>query len=357
MSTIILMACARRDCRRLERWRPRPGWLAGRRVRSLFSAVAFVAALAGIETVSAQPFPSRPITMIVPFPAGGGTDVVARLLGEHMSRTLGQPIVIENVTGAGGTTGSTRAMRANPDGYTILMGNMGTHSTAVALYPTLDYRPDVDFAPIGLILWGPVMMVARKDFPPADLKELISYLKANAQKLNMAHAGVGSIGFSCGLLFNSIVGVKPTLVPFNGAGPGLNALISGQVDYLCDGGALNSVPHEQSGRIKAYVIDAERRSPLLPNVPTAKEAGMPEFRTSAWTALFAPRETPKSVLDKLAEALDRALDDDQIRKRLVDNATEVPDRADRGQQRLGALVKSEIERWKQIIGTAAVNAK
>src|SRR5262245_43170705 len=358
ISTILLMGCARRDCRRLEYQWHRPSWFAERgSMKSLFSAVAFVATLAGIEASSAQPFPSRPITMIVPFPAGGGTDVVARIVGEHMARTLGQPIVIENVTGAGGTTGSTRAMRANPDGYTILMGNMGTHSTAVALYPTLDYRPDVDFAPIGLILWGPVMMVARKDFPPAGLKELISYLKANAQKLNMAHAGVGSIGFSCGLLFNSIVGVKPTLVPFNGAGPGLNALISGQVDYLCDGGALNSVPHEQSGRIKAYVIDAERRSPLLPNVPTAKEAGMPEFKTSAWTAFVGPRETATSVLDKLAEALDRALDDDQIRKRLVDNATEVPDRADRGQQRLGALVKSEIGRWKQIIGTAAVNAK
>jgi tripartite-type tricarboxylate transporter receptor subunit TctC len=201
------------------------------------------------------------------------------------------------------------------------------------------------------------MMVARKDFPPENLKELISYLRANAQKLNMAHAGVGSIGFSCGLLFNSIVGVKPTLVPFNGAAPGLNALISGQVDYMCDGGALNSVPHEQSGRIKAYMIDAERRSPLLPNVPTAKEAGMPEFKTSAWTALFAPRETPQSVLHKLTEALDRALDDDQTRKRMLNNSTEIPDKADRGQRQLGVLVKSEIDRWRLIIETSVVNAK
>jgi putative tricarboxylic transport membrane protein len=173
----------------------------------------------------------------------------------------------------------------------------------------------------------------------------------------MAHAGVGSIGFSCGLLFNSIVGVKPTLVPFTGAAPALNALISGQVDYMCDGGALNSVPHEQNGRIKAYVIDAERRNPLLPNVPTAKEAGLPEFKARAWTALFAPRETPQSVLDKLTEALDRALDEDQTRKRMLDNATEIPDRADRGQQQLRVLVRSEIDRWRQIIETAVVNAK
>jgi len=238
----------------------------------------------------------------------------------------------------------------------IEMGKMGTHATAVALYPTLGYNPDIDFAPIGLVHWAPVMMVARKDFPD-NLKEFISYLKANGQRLNLAHAGVGSIGFSCGLLFNSIVGVKPSLVPFNGAAPALNALLGGQVDYMCDGGALNSVPHEQSGRIKAYMIDAERRSPIVPNVPTAQEAGLPEFKASAWTALFAPRETPKSVLDRLTEALDRALDDDQTRKRLVDNATEIPDKAERGQQPLRALVKSEIDRWTQIIETAVGNAK
>jgi tripartite-type tricarboxylate transporter receptor subunit TctC len=326
-------------------------------MKNLFSVVAFVATLAGIEAASAQPFPSRPITIIVPFPAGGGTDVTARIISEHMSRTLGQRIVIENIAGAGGTTGSFRAMRANPDGYTIEMGNMGTHSTAVALYPTLGYRPDTDFAPIGLVHWAPVMMVARKDLPPESLKEFISYLNTSAQKLNMAHAGVGSIGFSCGLLFNSIVGVKPTLVPFNGAAPAINALIGGQVDYMCDGGVINSVPHEQSGRIKAYLIDAKRRSPILPNVPTAKEAGLPEFKVSAWTALFAPRETPKLALDKLTEALELALDDDQTRKRLLELATEIPDTADRGQQPLAALVRREIARWSAIINAAGVKAE
>ena len=280
-----------------------------------------------------------------------------RPLSERLSAALGQPIVIENIAGAGGTTGSLRAMYANPDGHTIVMGHMGTHSTAVPLYPKLGYRPETDFAPIGLIHWAPVMMVARKDFPAASLKDFISYLKANAQKLNMAHAGVGSIGFSCGLLFNSIVGVKPTLIPFNGAKPAITALLGGQVDYMCDGGIPNSVPFEPSGQIKAYVIDAEARSPMLPNVPTAKEAGLPEFKVSAWTALFAPGGTPKSVLDTLTKALELALDNDEIRKRLLELGTEIPDVANRGQQPLSAAVKRDVDRWSAIINAAGVKAE
>jgi len=245
-------------------------------------------------------------------------------------------------------------MRADPNGYTIEMGHMGTHASAVAFYPNLAYKPDVDFAPIGLSGWAPVMIVARRDFPAKDLQEFISYVKANAQKLNMGHAGVGSIGFTCGLLFNSIVGAKPTFVPFNGAAPAINALIGGQVDYMCDGGALNSAPHVPSGTIKAYTIDAEQRSPILPNVPTVKEAGLPEFKVSAWVALFAPKGTPKPILDKLTDALDRALDDDIPRKRLLDLVNEIPDKASRGQQPLADLVKKDIARWTQIIKAAGV---
>jgi tripartite-type tricarboxylate transporter receptor subunit TctC len=309
------------------------------------------------HSAQAQTYPSRPITIIVPFAAGGGTDVTARIVSEHMSRTLGQRIIIENIPGAGGTTGSSRAMRANPDGYTIEMGQMGTHATAVALYPALTYKPDIDFAPIGLANWAPVMIVARKDFPPENLKEFIVYVKANAQKLNMAHAGVGSVGFSCGLLLNAILGVKPTLVPFNGAAPALNALIGGQVDYLCDGGALNSVPHEQSDRIKTYLIGTNQRNPILPNVPTAKEAGLPEFKASAWNALFAPRETQRPILDKLTDALNQALNDGETRKRLHELATEIPNSADRGQQALATLVKSDIARWTAIIKAAGVKVE
>ena len=267
--------------------------------RNFLRLAAGAAALPALPRIArAQAYPSRPITMIVPFAAGGGTDVTARIVSEHMSRTLGQPIIIENIAGAGGTTGSTRAMRANPDGYTIQMGQMGTHATAVALYPNLAYKPDIDFAPIGLVISVPVAIVARKDFPSKDLKEFVAYVKGNAQKLNIAHAGVGSIGFTCGLLFNSISGVKPTFVPFNGAGPAMNALIGGQVDYMCDGGINNSVPHVNNGTIKAYTIGSLHRSPVLPNVPTSKEAGLPDFRVSGWLALFAPKETPKETKDK-----------------------------------------------------------
>jgi tripartite-type tricarboxylate transporter receptor subunit TctC len=300
----------------------------------------------------AQTYPSHPITVIVPFAAGAGTDVFARIVSEHMSRTLGQPIIIENIAGAGGTTGSARAMRANPDGYTIAMGQMGTHAAAVALYPNLAYKPDIDFAPIGLVNSVPVMIVARKDFPPKDLKEFISYVKTNAQKLNVEHAGVGSMGFTCSLLFNSIIGVKPTLVPFNGGNPAMNALIGGQVDYMCDGAITLSVAHVQNGTIKAYTIGAEQRSPVLSNVPTSKEGGLPDFQASGWFALFAPKGTPRPILDKLTDAL--ALDDQNVRKRMLDLGAEIPGKASRGQQPLAALVKSEITRWTGIIKAANV---
>jgi tripartite-type tricarboxylate transporter receptor subunit TctC len=325
--------------------------------RQFLHLAAGAAALPAVSRIArAQAYPSRPVTMIVPFPAGGGTDVIARIVSEHMSRTLGQPIIIENIAGAGGTTGSTRAMRANPDGYTIEMGQMGTHATAVALYPNLAYKPDIDFAPIGLAIWAPVMIVARKDFPAKDLKELVAYVKANDQKLNIAHAGVGSIGFSCGLLFNSIIGAKPTSIPFGGVAPAMNTLIGGQVDYMCDGGINNSVPHVQSGTIKAYAIGSEHRSPVLPNVPTSKEAGLQEFQVSGWLALFAPKGTPEPILDKLTDAVDKALDDDNSRKRLLDIGTEVPDKTSRGQEPLAVLVKSEIARWTPIIKAANVRA-
>jgi len=311
------------------------------------AAIAFAALPAAAQT----DYPRRPITLIVPFAAGGPTDIVSRIVGEHMSRTLGQPIIIENIVGAGGTTASTRAARAAPDGYTIEMGHMGTHAASVALYPNLAYKPDVDFAPIGLVAGTPVLILAKKDFPPKDLKEFVSYVKANADKLNMAHAGVGSVSFTTCLLLNSILGIKPTSIPFNGTGPALTALISGQVDYMCDQ-IVNVVQQVESGQIKAYAIGTPERSPALPNVPTSKEAGLPEFQAQAWNALFAPKGTPQPVLDKLSDALDKALDDEQTRKRLLELGSVLPDKAGRGQQALAALVKSEIDRWTPIIKAA-----
>jgi tripartite-type tricarboxylate transporter receptor subunit TctC len=294
----------------------------------------------------------RPITIIVPFAAGGPTDVIARIVGEHMSRSLGQQLVVENVVGAGGTTGSIRAMRANADGYTIEMGHMGTHAASVALYPNLAYKPDVDFAPIGMAAGTPILVLGKGEFPPRNLKEFVSYVKTNEAKLNMAHAGVGSVSHVTSLLLNSIIGVKPTAVPFNGTGPAMTALVGGQVDYMCDQ-IVNVVSQVQGSTIKAYAIGTAERNPALPNVPTSKEAGMPGFQVTAWNALFAPKGTPTLVIETLSEALYRALDDEIVRTRLLDLGSDIPDKTRRGPQPLAALVKKEIARWTPIIRAAS----
>lgn len=277
--------------------------------------VAAFAVVVAALPAAAQDYPNRGITIIVPFAAGGPTDVIARLVSDPMSKTLGQQIVIENVVGAGGTTAATRAMRADPDGYTLIMGHMGTHAAAVGLYPKLAYDPRTDFEPIGVAAGTPILILAKKDFPAADLKEFLTYVKANTDKLNMAHAGVGSVSFTTCLLLNSILDVKPTAVPFNGTGPAMNALVGGQVDYMCDQ-IVNAVPQIKGGTIKAYAIATPKRNPALPDVPTTTEAGLPEFQVSAWNALFAPKGTPKPIIDKLNAALGKALDDPKTRSRL-----------------------------------------
>jgi tripartite-type tricarboxylate transporter receptor subunit TctC len=328
------------------------GTLEGNMGRLLLT-VAFLAIVAGIGGAAAQVYPSHSITLIVPFAPGGPTDVTARIVGQHMSRTLGQQLVVENIAGAGGTVGSTRTMRAIPDGYTIQMGQMGTHAGAVALYPSLAYKPDTDFDPIGLVVDQAVLIFARKDFPPADLKEFVTYVKANAERLNVSHAGVGSIShFTC-VLLSSMLGVRPTMVPFNGAAPAVNALIGNQVDYMCDS-ISDVVQQVQSGTIKAYAIGTATRNPALPNVPTSKEAGLPEFQASGWYALFAPKRTPKPILDQLTDALDKALDDENVRRRLLELGCDIPDKARRGQQPLAVLVKGEIARWTPIIKAANI---
>jgi putative tricarboxylic transport membrane protein len=301
-----------------------------------------------ITPTTAQDYPTRPITVIVPFAAGGPTDVVARIVGDHMSRTLGQTIVIENMLGAGGTTATTRAARSAPDGYTIEMGHMGTHAASVALYPKLAYKPDVDFEPIGMAAGTPILILAKKDFPPKDLKEFVTYVKANEAKLNQAHAGVASVSHVTGELLNHLLSVKPTLIPYQGTGPAMNALVGGQVDYMTDQ-IVNAVPQVLGGTIKAYAIGTAERNPALPNVPTSKEGGLPDFQVSAWNALFAPKGTPKPILDKLSAALDKALDDEPTRKRLLELGSDIPGKDRRGPQALAALVKSEIARWSPIL--------
>lgn len=308
--------------------------------------------LAGAAT--AQSYPSRPITEIVPFAAGGPTDVIARITGDFMSKVLGQQIVVENVAGAGGTTGITRGAQSKPDGYTIMMGHMGTHAAAPALYPKLKYDPSKDFEPIGLAVGTPIVVVAKKDFPAKDLKEFVAYLKAHQGQLNEAHAGVGSVSFTTCTLFNSQVGVKPARVAYRGAGPALNDLMGGQVDYMCDQ-IVNVAEQIKGGKIKAYAIATAQRSPALPGVPTAKEGGLPNFEVSAWNALFAPKGTPQEVVAKLNDALVRALDDPGAKQRLLDLGGILPSSSERTPEALAQLVKSEVARWTPILkATGAV---
>jgi tripartite-type tricarboxylate transporter receptor subunit TctC len=305
-----------------------------------------------IAAAQAQDYPTRAVTMIVPFAAGGPTDVISRIVTGHMAQTLGQSIIIENVVGAGGTTATTRAARANNDGYTLITGHMGTHAASVPLYPKLAYHPEKDFEPVSLLAGTPILILARKDFPPKDLKEFIAYAKANTEKLNAAHAGVGSVSHvSCELL-NSVLDIKPIGVPFNGTGPAMNALVGGQVDYMCDQ-IVNAVPQINGGTIKAYAIATLERNPSLPDLPTTAEAGLPAFQAQAWNAIFAPKGTPAPVIAKLNAAASKALDDEGVRKRLLDLGSVIPKPAERTPEVLAALVKSEIGKWTPVLKQAS----
>lgn len=301
-------------------------------------------------------YPQRPITMVVPFAAGGPTDVVARIVGDHMSRTLGQQIVVENVAGAGGTTGITRAAQSTPDGYTIMMGHMGTHGAAPALYPNLKYDPAKDFAPIGLAAGTPILIVAKKEFPANDLKGFIDYVQKNGDKVNMAHAGAGSVSHVTGILLASTIDAKPTLVAYRGTGPALNDLMANTVDFMTDQ-IVNVAPQIQGGNIKAFAIATPERSPALPNVPTTKEAGLPGYEVSAWNAVFAPKGTPPEIVAKLTDALDKALDDENTRKRLLDLGGVIPDKAGRGGAPLQKLVESEVARWTPVLKAAGATGQ
>jgi tripartite-type tricarboxylate transporter receptor subunit TctC len=312
---------------------------------------ALASLCAGAAPVQAQSYPTRSITMIVPFAAGGPTDVVARIVTGHMAPTLGQSIIIENVVGAGGTTATARAARAANDGYTLITGHMGTHAASVPLYPTLAYHPEKDFEPVALLAGTPILILARKDFPPKDLKEFVAYVKANADKVNAAHAGIGSVSHVSCQLLNSILDIKPVGVPFNGTGPAMNALVAGQVDYMCDQ-IVNAVPQINGGTIKAYAVATAERNPSLPNVPTTAEAGLPAFQAQAWNAIFAPKGTPAPVVAKLNAAAVKALDDEMVRKRLLDLGSVIPGPADRTPEALAALVKGEIAKWTPVLKPA-----
>jgi tripartite-type tricarboxylate transporter receptor subunit TctC len=315
--------------------------------------LAAIVSLSAIAAhAQAQAYPTRSITMIVPFAAGGPTDVTSRIVTGHMAQTLGQSIIIENVVGAGGTTATTRAARAVNDGYVLITGHMGTHAASVPLYPNLAYHPEKDFEPVALLAGTPILILARKDFPPKDLKEFVTYVKANVDKVNAAHAGVGSVSHASCELLNSILDIKPTGIPFNGTGPAMNALVGGQVDYMCDQ-IVNAVPQINGGTIKAYAVATPERNPSLPDIPTTAEAGLPAFQAQAWNAIFAPKGTPAPIIAKLNAAAAKALDDEGVRKRLLDLGSVIPPAAERTPEALGALVKSEIAKWTPVLKPAA----
>ena len=313
---------------------------------------AWAALVLAAPSALAQNYPTRPVTIIVPFAAGGPTDIVARIVGEYFSKTLGQQFIVENIAGAGGTTGIARGAQAKPDGYTIMMGHMGTHGAAPALYPNLRYDPVKGFEPIGMVAGTPILIVARKDFPAKDLKEFIAKAKDTSTRLSQAHAGVGSVSFTtCTLLTSQLCVKHHRVVAYRGTGPALNDLVGGQVDYMCDQ-IVNLVEQVKGGAIKAYTIATAERSPALPDVPTTKEAGLPEYEVSAWNALFAPKNTPKDIVTKLNQTLVKALDDPATRKRLLDLGSVLPQGNERSPEALAELVRKEVARWTPILKAA-----
>jgi tripartite-type tricarboxylate transporter receptor subunit TctC len=297
----------------------------------------------------AQSYPERPITIVVPFSAGGPTDTVTRLVAEAMSKDLGQQIVVENVTGAGGTLGAGRVAKAAPDGYTLLLHHIGM-ATSATLYRKLAYKPLEDFEYIGLVTEVPMVIVGRKDLEPNDLKSLIDYLKANKDKVTYAHAGVGAASHLCGMLLMSKIETPLTTVPYKGTGPALTDLIGGQVDLLCDQ-TSNTTNQIKSGEIKAYATTSGERLPTLPDVPTAKEQGV-DIEVAVWHGLYAPKGTPKAIIDRLAAALQKALQDETVKSRFASLGT-APVPQDQAQPAaLEAKLKGEIERWRPVIQAA-----
>jgi tripartite-type tricarboxylate transporter receptor subunit TctC len=302
----------------------------------------------------AQTFPERPITMIVVFAAGGATDVLARIVGEHMGRTLGQQIIVENVAGAGGTTGGARGARANADGYTLTVGSLGSHGASPSLYKSPGFDPR-NQEPIGIIAGTPSYFVVRKEFPAKTFQEYLAYTRANPDKVTMGHAGIGSTTHLACLFLDSLTGVKTKAIGYRGNGPAMSDLIGGQIDALCDL-APTAVPQITSGTIRSLMVALPERAATAPDVPTSAEAGVPDYLFSGWNAVFAPKGTPKPVLDKLAAALQAATLDPAIRKRVEELGSVPPTPAQATPAALGALVVSEVDKWGKIIRDAGVAA-
>jgi tripartite-type tricarboxylate transporter receptor subunit TctC len=324
-------------------------------MRRLAFAAAYAVALQSVTGAAAQTFPSRPVTIVAPLAPGGSTDTIARIMAEGMRSALGQPVIVENTTGAGGTIGVGRVARAAADGYTIGIGHWGTNVANGAIYP-LQYDLLKDFEPVSLIATQPTLIVAKKTMPARDLKELIAWLKANADKASQGNSGVGTPSHVGGIFLQNAIGVRLQMVPYRSAGLSMQDLVAGQIDVLLDTPAT-SLPHVRAGNIKAYAVTAKTRSPAAPEIPTVDEAGLPEFYFSFWHAFWAPTGTPKDIIAKLNGAVVSVLADPAMRHRLTSLGQEIFPREQQTPEALGAYQKAEIEKWWPIIKAADIKAQ
>jgi tripartite-type tricarboxylate transporter receptor subunit TctC len=313
---------------------------------------ALTAAVLVAGPASAQTYPSRPMTMVIPFAAGGPTDVVGRLIAQSMSKTLGQQVIVENTVGAGGTIAATRVARAAPDGYTMLLHHIG-QSTAPSLYRKLPYDALTGFETLGLVTDVPMTVVAKGNFPAKNLGELVQYVKANKDKVNLANAGTGSASHLCGLLFQEAIGVTVATIPYKGTAPAMNDLLGGQVDIMCDQ-TTNTTSYIKSGKIKAYAVTTPKRLAVLPDLPTTREADLPALDVAVWHGLYAPKGTPREVITKVNSALKVALKDPVVIERFAGLGTEPVAESRATPEVHKQFLTAEVAKWKKVIEAAGV---
>ncbi len=316
-------------------------------------AACIVAAGLSVNARAEDQYPNRSITMIVPFAAGGPSDILGRVVAQFISPLLGQQVVVDDVTGAGGTIGATRAARAAPDGYTMVMGNLGTHAASLGIYKDLPYDPRTDFEPVILVASTPMVLVTRKTLPVHTLADVLAYAKANKGKTTMGSAGIGSISHLTLLLFNHLTGADVVHVPYRGLSEASNDLLGGQIDTLFDQ-VVTATPHILNDSENAIVVTIPQRAPSIPNVPSANEAGEPDLQTVAWTALFMPKGTPASIIARINSAVQKALEDPVTSKRLAELGADIPPPEGRSPQALGHLVKSEVDKWVPLIKSSGI---
>lgn len=308
----------------------------------------------GVSAASAQTYPTRNITMMIPFAAGGPTDTVGRLVAESMSKTLGKTIVVENLAGAGGTRASGQLAKAEPDGYTILLHHIGM-STAPTLYRKLPFNPLTDFETIGLVTDAPMSLIARSNMEAKNFAELLTYIKKQRDKISLGNAGVGAASHLCGMLLMSAMDVPMTTIPYNGTGPAMTDLLGGQIDLMCDQ-TTNTTSQIKSGKVKAYGVTTKTRVKSLPDIPTLDEAGLKGFEVAVWHGIYAPKGTPKEIIAKLSSALQAALKDEKVISRFADLGTEPVPQSEATPEAHKKKLAAEIERWRPLIQKAGVYA-